>query len=413
MEINVQKQAHVFTVLFLSLLFCSIWAGSPKKHFVQADQLFTVEQCIKNPLRMAADNSGNIYICNGHNYICRYDSGGNYLGKITTASPPLAVAISGASLYASMRNFNQITQMDTSGTIIRTFGNFLLASDMAFDGNQHLYVTDSRLKQVFVFDRAGNLLKSFGKDVLVFPTGIAIDEKNQLVLVTEHGGIAPADTALPIAAIHVFDKQGNWLRGYGQYGNEDGQFVRMQGLAVDQLGRMFVADSYQGMIQVLDKNGAFLGLLGQFGYGPNKLAQPMDVILDKTNHLWVTSYNSNAVLVFDIKGLPTVLSDDTPLAVPLKNELMQNYPNPFNSGTVIPFSLGQDGSVTINIYNCAGQKVRSACLGEYPKGSYPVKGKAYYWDGKNDAGKSVASGLYYYEIRLQNYHAVKRMLLIK
>jgi len=409
----VQKHIRLFTILFLSLLLCSLRAGSPKKNIIQANLLFTVEHGLKAPLRMAADADGNIYVATGNGYISRYDSSGNHTGTIATPGPSLALAVSGTSLYIGLRNAAHIVRMDTSGTVLQTFGTVMLASDMAFDDNQHLYVTDSKQKQVLVFDRNGNLLNTFGQDVLLFPTGIAVDTKNHRILVTEHGGIAPADTTLPFATVHVFDMQGNWLKGYGQYGNNDGQFIRMQGLAVDQLGRLFVTDSYQGIIQVLDKNGTFLGVLGQFGYELNQLSLPMDVLLDKANHLWVSSYNSGALLVYDIKGLPTVLNDNPPPAVPLKNELMQNYPNPFNSGTLIPFSLARDGSVTINIYNCAGQKIRSVSLGERSKGSYQGKGKAFYWDGKNSAGKQVASGLYYYELRLPNYRAVRRMLLLK
>jgi len=413
MKLNIKIHIPRVILLFLSFTFYTLRAGTPANDLLPAKRLFTVWQCVKSPLRMAGDNAGNIYVTNGHNYISRYDSSGNYSSKIAVSGPPLALAISGTSLYISMHNSTHIIRMDTSGTILQTFGHVLLASDMAFDKNGQLYVTDSKSRQVMVFDRKGTLLRTFGNDVLVFPTGIAIDEKNQHILITEHGGIAPADTALPVAKIHIFDKQGNWLKGYGGYGSNDGKFIRMQGLAVDPLGRIFVADSYQGIIQILGKNGDFLGQLGQFGYERDQLSQPMDVVLDQSNHLWVSSYNSDALLVFDIKGLPTALNNATSAVVPVKNDLMQNYPNPFNNGTLIPFSLGQNGFVSIHIYNCTGQKIRSVRLGNRSKGSYKGQGKAYYWDGKNDSGQLVASGLYYYELRLKNYRAVRRMLLIK
>jgi len=406
---------HVINrLLIILLLFLfNLWGGNLNNHSVKIVKDFTIEQNLKSPLRITGDASGHIYVTTGASYIGKLDTAGHFLGKIKTPGKPLALAVNENMLYVSIRGTNQILQMDTSGTPVEFFGNVALASDMAIDGDGRLFVVDSKRRQIVVFSAQNKRLFSFGSDVLVLPTGITIDEKHKHVLVTEHGGLAPPDSSLPFAAVHVFDLQGQWLEYYGHYGGEADCFVRMQGLDTDILGRMFIADSYQGVIKILDKTGTYLTALGQFGFANGELAQPMDVFVDAHNHLWVAGYNNDAIVRFSIKGLPVPIDQQNPAQLPAENRLLQNYPNPFNGTTVIPFTLSEDADVTINIYNSAGQRIRNVRLGRCAKGSYLTKGKAYFWDGKNEKGLEVASGVYYYELHLRNFRTVKRMLLIK
>jgi len=94
-------------------------------------------------------------------------------------------------------------------------------------------------------------------------------------------------------------------------------------------------------------------------------------------------------------------------------DLYANYPNPFNPDTWIPYSLSQDADVTIRIYNSAGQLVRTLDLGRQVAGVYINKDKAAYWDGKDDLGQQVASGVYYYTFRAGNFCATRKMVIVK
>ncbi len=98
---------------------------------------------------------------------------------------------------------------------------------------------------------------------------------------------------------------------------------------------------------------------------------------------------------------------------PDENMLYQNYPNPFNPDTWIPYQLSEDAEVTIDIYNSAGQIVRSLNLGKKQAGYYLDKGRSAYWDGKNEAGESVASGVYFYNIKAGKYTSTRKMIMIK
>jgi hypothetical protein len=91
----------------------------------------------------------------------------------------------------------------------------------------------------------------------------------------------------------------------------------------------------------------------------------------------------------------------------------QNYPNPFNPETWIPFRLAESANVTIEIYDAMGRVVRTLDLGNLPGGYYLDKSKAAYWDGRNEFGESVVSGLYFYKLTAGSFSAMRRMVILK
>ena len=99
--------------------------------------------------------------------------------------------------------------------------------------------------------------------------------------------------------------------------------------------------------------------------------------------------------------------------VPTKPELLQNYPNPFNPETWIPFELSNNTKVEIMIYTSSGQLVRRLDLGHKPAGSYIERDKSAYWDGKNEVGEYVGSGIYFYTIKAGNFVATRKMVMMK
>ncbi len=95
-------------------------------------------------------------------------------------------------------------------------------------------------------------------------------------------------------------------------------------------------------------------------------------------------------------------------AVPLTYNLSQNRPNPFNASTMIEYSLPHPGNVTIDVYNVMGQRVVRV-LDEYAEaGNHAVQ-----WNGKDQHGTPVASGIYFYRLQADEYVASKKMVLLK
>ena len=123
---------------------------------------------------------------------------------------------------------------------------------------------------------------------------------------------------------------------------------------------------------------------------------------------------SNSLAITKKNGSMTVL--------PSRTTLLQNYPNPFNPETRLPYKLSRNAVVCISIYNAKGQLVRVLVIGQQSAGSYVIKGKAAYWDGKDKHGQKVASGVYFYSLQVReaiprigagNFTATRKMVIAK
>jgi len=108
-------------------------------------------------------------------------------------------------------------------------------------------------------------------------------------------------------------------------------------------------------------------------------------------------------------SLPLIVGD----VRPAETLLAQNFPNPFNPETWIPFQLSESTEITIQIYAQSGRLVRKLHLGLKPVGFYTTRDTAAYWDGCNDAGERVASGVYFYTLQSKDFAATRKMLIAK
>jgi len=123
----------------------------------------------------------------------------------------------------------------------------------------------------------------------------------------------------------------------------------------------------------------------------------------------VATFTSAAGLTDSTVWNFTVTGVTKEVSVPSDFVLGQNYPNPFNPTTLISFSLPKEAPVTFEVYNMLGVKVRTLMTGETRSaGTYTVS-----WDGKNDSGVSMPSGVYLYRVLAGSYLASKKMTLLK
>ena len=111
-----------------------------------------------------------------------------------------------------------------------------------------------------------------------------------------------------------------------------------------------------------------------------------------------------------IQNLQNLLAS---LFIPQETALLANYPNPFNPETWLPYQLAVPAEVTLSIYAASGQLIRRFYLGYQSAGVYESRGRAAYWDGRNQDGESVASGLYFYTLRAGEFTATRKMLVQK
>ena len=93
--------------------------------------------------------------------------------------------------------------------------------------------------------------------------------------------------------------------------------------------------------------------------------------------------------------------------------LLQNFPNPFNPETWLPYELAAEVPVVIRIYDVQGQFIRQLNLGIQEEGSYLSRETAAYWNGKDQFGETVSSGIYFYTLTAGDYQATRRMVILK
>ena len=98
---------------------------------------------------------------------------------------------------------------------------------------------------------------------------------------------------------------------------------------------------------------------------------------------------------------------------PAETALFPNYPNPFNPETWIPYQLAEATDVTLTIYDVKGREVQQLALGHRPAGFYRSRGRAAHWDGRNQIGEKVATGLYFYTLTTGEFTATGKMIIQK
>ncbi len=114
------------------------------------------------------------------------------------------------------------------------------------------------------------------------------------------------------------------------------------------------------------------------------------------------------VVTITVDSIPTDVGEINPGAIPRRYSLSQNYPNPFNANTQIVFALPKGGHTTLEIFNLLGQKV-STLVDEYLAAGTKIVS----WDGRDDRGSSVPSGIYFYQLRSGNFTERNKMVFLK
>ena len=204
-----------------------------------------------------------------------------------------------------------------------------------------------------------------------------------------------------------------------------------RGIAVDNVnGKIYLANAY-GKVQRLNLNGS--------NFKPNLitgLESPEGIAVDAVNRklYWaengsIKRANLNGKNIENIvTGLDApanialgIIPTDTAIAaapatvrvIPDETTLRANYPNPFNPETWIPYQLAKSAEVTLHIYATNGTLVRTLALGHQSAGIYRNRSRAAYWDGRNELGESVASGIYFYTLTAGDFTATRKMLIVK
>ena len=197
-------------------------------------------------------------------------------------------------------------------------------------------------------------------------------------------------------------------------------------LVAQQLGKRVSAGSAvdvnsDGVVSILDLILVSQGIAGSSGTycfeSSAGFSQPISARTDSVDAATIEAWIAQARLEDDgshpfkqgIENLEKLLAS----LIPEETTLLANYPNPFNPETWIPYQLAEEADVTLMIYDMNGQLIRRLAVGHQAAGMYRSRNRAAYWDGRNQLGESVASGLYFYTLRAGEFSATRRMLILK
>src|SRR5208337_858378 len=153
---------------------------------------------------------------------------------------------------------------------------------LAMDDNDNLFVSDGELHHVLVFDAKHKLQAGFGDGTMKDPNGMAIDAENRLLYV--------ADTELDQVLVYDADTY-KLLRRMGTTGQnhtltDPGNFSKPTNVAVDKDGNLYVSDTYNDRVEIFDADGTFIRAFGKNGDGPGDFARPKGIAVDVDGHVW-------------------------------------------------------------------------------------------------------------------------------
>ena len=176
-----------------------------------------------------------------------------------------------------------------------------------------------------------------------------------------------------------------------------------------------------GVVSILDLVLA-AGMFEDVAAAPSAQPQVPETLTTVEVQQWLTDARALEVRDAIMKRGFAILEQLLVSLTPRETELLANYPNPFNPETWIPYRLAEDAFVTLTIYDLSGRVVRTLDMGHRIASAYENRSKAIYWDGRNRLGDRVASGVYFYQLRVENsrsetgvgdYSATRKMVILK
>ena len=178
-------------------------------------------------------------------------------------------------------------------------------------------------------------------------------------------------------------------------------------------GQNLTADvNRDGIVNILDL--VFVaGMFGNTAAVPSAQPQAPETLTAAAVRGWLTDAKALEIRDPIMKRGIVVLEQLLASLTPTETELLANYPNPFNPETWIPYRLAEDAFVTLTIYDGTGEIIRTIDVGHQAAAFYENRSQAIYWDGRNQAGETVASGVYFYHLSAGDYSATRKMLILK
>lgn len=256
------------------------------------------------PYGVAADGMGHIWVTdmgihgvhqidlvkNKFSYI--FNADGNPL--VTPAG--VAVDLERKRLYVSDTTLAKVFLYDLNGRFISSLDapdSFGRPAGLSLDKNGQLYVVDAQKNRLYIFSPAGDLLRIISSNILPeqtfnAPSNVAINDQGQFFVVDSLN-----------FRIESFSAEGKSLGTFGSAGDAPGYFARPRGIALDNEGHIYVTDASFDNIQVFDKSGKLLIYFGKSGKNPGEFSLPAGMAFDRYNRLYVVDSYNQRLQIFE------------------------------------------------------------------------------------------------------------------
>lgn len=306
---------NIFTSLFsLSITLLILATPALGTRLVRVKPLFEITEKLVAPSDVAVSNNGWIYIVDGTNHKIRiFDQNGKWISSFGGRgsgngqfSFPLGIDIDGSGkVYIADSGNHRIQIFNSKGEFIEALdipsNNNMPAdpTDVAVDETRNrCYIVDNDNHSILVYDLSTlKRIKTYGspgtgKRQFRYPFFMTLNPKKYLYIVDVIN-----------TRVQVLNPDGLFVTFIGGWGVEKGRFFRPKGVAVNTAGRIFVSDSYMGVIQVFDASGNFYAVVGDAKqHAAKKFKTPAGIFIDRNNRLYVVEMFANKVSVYLIQG---------------------------------------------------------------------------------------------------------------
>ncbi len=353
----------------------------------------------------------------------------NYRDSVECFNHPVDIAVTSAGrfynseldfIYVLDRQNQRIVKLKYDITLdsliwLNSFGQNILRFPTAIEVTNYgdigypgfdILVTDGFIPAIIKFSSAGVIKAQFAgrgesMGALGYPTGITAastlnwpnrfyvtDSKNHRV-------------------VRYYSESSGPIYAERQYTFPMTPYPYIAAIDADSYDNIYILDEFNHHITVIAPNlDRIISIYGEQGYGPGQFDYPSDIYIDSDEmnicELWADSSGIQSFrIIFGTGKLE-------PAMLPQKFNLYQNYPNPFNSHTTIMFDIAEPGNVELVIYNILGQKINTLIDQQMQPGTH-----RFIWDGKNKAGNSISSGIYFYRLTSSDKTSIKKLLLLK
>jgi sugar lactone lactonase YvrE len=258
-------------------------------------------------------------------------------GAYAWPPPPAVAKIKWLSQWANRYDFGKPGQVMEFLVGKERVERLVRPNGVVADSAGNIYVADSEMRMIFLFDMQKKSLKFLGMGSLKAPVALAIDNKDGILFVSDVGASrvfglnkdsgdivvtvgTPGEFVNPAGLVYdenrdrlyvsdshehvvkVFDKSGRLISTIGKRGSGDGEFNYPSYMALDNAGNLYVVDSFNFRVQIFNSDGKFLKKFGKLGDASGSFSRPSGIGVDSDGHIYVVDASFNNFQIFDQNG---------------------------------------------------------------------------------------------------------------